>query len=81
MTRICKLVYRLLKHIVKDNMMNKFYVAQYIELCFEQAMTTTEQNNFQAESTITELLRNNKVLLDKQITKDTIENFVNLCKN
>lgn len=26
-TRICKLIYRLLKHIVKDNTLNKFYVA------------------------------------------------------
>lgn len=35
-------------------------------------MTATEQNNFRAENTITELLKNNEVLLDKQITKETI---------
>ena len=45
-TRICQLVYRLLKHCVKDYNYNKFYVAQYIELYFNQAMTATEQNNF-----------------------------------
>lgn len=33
-TRICQLVYRLLKHCVKDYNYNKFYVAQYIELYF-----------------------------------------------
>jgi len=43
-------------------------------------MTATEQNNFRAEGTITELLKNNDVLLDKQITKDTIVNLVELCK-
>jgi inositol 1,4,5-triphosphate receptor type 1 len=79
-TRICQLVYRLLKHCVKDYNYNKFYVAQFIELYFNQAMTATEQNNFRAESTITELLKNNEVLLDKQITKETIVNFVELCK-
>ena len=79
-TRICQLVYRLLKHCVKDYNYNKFYVAQYIELYFNQAMTATEQNNFKAENTITELLKNNEVLLDKQITKETIVNFVELCK-
>jgi len=47
---------------------------------FNQAMTATEQNNFKAESTITELLKNNRVLLDKQIQKETIVNFVDLCK-
>jgi inositol 1,4,5-triphosphate receptor type 1 len=77
---MCQLVYRLLKHCVKDYNYNKFYVAQYIELYFNQAMTATEQNNFRAESTITELLKNNEVLLDKQITKETIVNFVELCK-
>lgn len=80
MTRTCQLVYRLLKHCVKDYNYNKFYVAQYIELYFNQAMTATEQNNFRAENTITELLKNNEVLLDKQITKETIVNFVELCK-
>ena len=79
-TRICQLVYRLLKHCVKDYNYNKFYVAQFIELYFNQAMTATEQNNFRAEATITELLKNNEVLLDKQIQKDTIINFVELCK-
>lgn len=43
-------------------------------------MTANEQNNFKAESTITELLKNNKVLLDKQITRETIQNFFDLCK-
>lgn len=65
---------------MKDYNYNKFYVAQFIELYFNQAMTATEQNNFRAERTITELLKNNEVLLDKQITKETIINFVELCK-
>jgi hypothetical protein len=43
-------------------------------------MTANEQNNLKAENTITELLKNNEVLLDKQITKETIDNFVELCK-
>ena len=33
-TKICKLIYRLLKHCVKDNSMNKNYVAQWINLFF-----------------------------------------------
>lgn len=41
-TKTCQLVYRLLKHCVKDYNYNKFYVAQYIELYFNQAMTATE---------------------------------------
>ena len=59
-TRICQLVYRILKHSVKENDINKNYVAQWIDLFFKQAMVTTEKNSFYAELTITELLTNNK---------------------
>ena len=45
-------MYRILKHSVKDNDINKDYVAQWIDLFFKQAMTTTERNSFKAEFTI-----------------------------
>ena len=63
-TKICKLIYRLLKHCVKDNSMNKNYVAQWINLFFTQAMKTTEQNSFGAEQAIEELIENNIRLLE-----------------
>ena len=63
--RICKLVYRLLKLCAKDNEHNKFYVAQWISHFFQQSMMTNENNNLAADSTVTELLMNNKQLLDK----------------
>ena len=49
---------------MKDNDINKNYVAQWIDLFFKQAMITNESNSFFAEKTITELLKNNKELLD-----------------
>jgi len=78
-TRICRLVYRLLKHCVKDCSLNKNYVAQWIDLFFRQAMMTTEENNFTAEKTIAELLVENYDLLENQIESTTIVNLVNLC--
>ena len=36
--------------------------------------------NIKAEATIAVLVSNNKILLEKQITKETIEKFINLCK-
>jgi hypothetical protein len=41
-------------------------------------MQNPEDNPLNADKAITELLANNKQLLDKQITRDTIENFVSL---
>jgi len=43
-------------------------------------MVTTEHSDFLAESTITELLTDNKDLLDKQINKQIISNFIEQCK-
>jgi hypothetical protein len=78
-TRICQLVYRILKHTVKECNINKNYVAQWIDLFFKQAMVTTEKNSFLAEKTITELLSNNKQLLDTQIETSTIVSLIELC--
>ena len=41
-TKICRLVYRLLKLSVRENSMNKNYVAQWIDLFFTQAMICTD---------------------------------------
>lgn len=78
-TLINRLVYRILKHAVRENDVNKDYVAQWIDLFFKQAMTTTERNTFFAEFTIEELLLNNKPLLETQIKKETIVSLVALC--
>ena len=65
MTRVCQLIYRLIKHCVKDNDFNKFYAAQWISHFFHQSMMTTVKNDLMAEQTIGEILKNNKPLLDK----------------
>jgi len=42
---------------------------------------TSDDNSLNAEDTITELLANNKQLLDRQITTDTIENIIQNCSD
>ena len=64
-TKICRLAYTLLKLIVKDNYNNELYASQWIELYFDQAMNTNIDNNIKAEVTLTQLLSNNKKLLEK----------------
>ena len=39
-TRICQIIYRILKLCAKDNELNKFYVAQWISHFFDQSMNT-----------------------------------------
>ena len=79
MTRVCQLIYRLIKHTVKDNEFNKFYAAQWISHFFHQSMMTTDKNNLMAEATTNEILLNNKQLLDKQINTTVIRNIIENC--
>ena len=79
MTRVCQLIYRLIKHCVAENDFNKFYAAQWISHYFHQSMMTTVKNDLMAESTIGEILKNNKQLLDKQINATVIGNIVEIC--
>lgn len=68
-----------MRHSVKDNDINKNYVAQWVDLFFKQAMITNESNSFFAEKTIAELLTDNRELLDTQIESSTIRGLINLC--
>ena len=43
-------------------------------------MMTSEDSDLMAEDTITELLSTNQDLLDKQIKRKTIEDFIALCR-
>jgi hypothetical protein len=68
-TRICRLIYRLLKHCVVDSPANKKYVGKQINLFFRQDMLTTNDNNFNAAETIRELLKDNSEMLEEQINE------------
>ena len=76
--RVCGLINRLLKHIVLDYRLNEEYVAQWIELFFNQLMNTGEGSDDYSESTITAILGNNKKILDSQISKDDIVKIIEL---
>ena len=45
-----------------------------------QAMKTNKENDIFAQSTVEELLSDNKKLLEEQITPSIIKQFINLCK-
>ena len=79
LVRVCQLCYRILLHTVQDYMLNEFYVAQWIDLFFNQAMQTDEGCDLKVEKMLTVLLKTNKLLLDKQITKDNIAQVIDLC--
>jgi hypothetical protein len=77
--KVCQKAYRLIKNIALKYYQNELYVSQWINLFFDHAMNTNQQNNIGAEDTIISLVDNNKKLLEIQITSAIVEKIVNLC--
>ena len=73
--------YRLIKHIIKEYRPNEIYASQWLEFFMGQAMGSDEANDIKAEATLTELIDNNKKILDAKIDKDIISKFVYMLKD
>ncbi|RZK09968.1 MAG: hypothetical protein EOO43_20750, partial [Flavobacterium sp.] len=73
--------YRLIKHIIKEYRPNEIYASQWLEFYMGQAMGSDEKNDIKAEATLTELIDNNKKILDSKIDKEIISKFVYMLKD
>lgn len=63
-TKVCQMAYVLLKNAVGGYTVNEMYASQWISLFFMQAMRTNNENDISAQSTVNELLSDNKKLLE-----------------
>jgi|LauGreDrversion4_2_1035121.scaffolds.fasta_scaffold61767_4 hypothetical protein len=72
-TRLCKAAYELLKNSVGGYEINEMYASQWINFFFTQAMSTNDENDIFAQSTVEELLSDNTKLLNEQITPSIIK--------
>jgi hypothetical protein len=63
-TRLCQIAYELLKSAVGGYELNEMYATQWINFFFSQAMKTNKKNDIYAQSTVEELLSDNKKLLE-----------------
>ena len=62
--KACQKAYKMIKNIACKYYQNELYVSQWINLFFDHAMNTNQQNNIGAEDTIISLVDNNKKLLE-----------------
>jgi hypothetical protein len=79
LTRVCQLSYRLIKLSARDYTANEIYCAQWIAMYMEHCSVANEENDLKAESTLVELIDNNKMLLEIHIKPRMVEKFINLC--
>ena len=76
--KILRLSYRLIKHIIKEYRPNEIYASQWLDFFIMQTVMSSGQVNFLAEDTLTELIDNNKVILETKIKEETYKEFLEL---
>ena len=74
-----QLAYRLLKTF-KNNPINEFFVASG-QLFIDQSCETGDVNDLKAEDTMTTLLSNNQVLLDRIVKLSMVATFADFIKS
>ena len=80
MVKVFQLSYRLIKHTIREYRPNELYASQWLELFIHQSMFSDPNFDLLAEPTLTELIDNNKRILENKINPETIEKFVNMLK-
>jgi hypothetical protein len=77
-TKILAMAYTTIRYIIMDNPANELYTSQWLNLFLVQSLKTRGQNEIKAESTLTELIDNNKRILKTRVRKETINKFIQL---
>jgi hypothetical protein len=78
---IVKLGYKFVKQAAKDYRLNETYCSQWIGLFLQHAQKASDPDDSNAEETLTEIISDNKWIVEKQIKPHMIEKFVSLCKD
>lgn len=73
---IFRLSYRLIKFSIKEYRPNELYASQWLGLFMFQTLYADSEVDIMSEPTLTELIDNNKVVLQNKITKEHIKRFV-----
>lgn len=75
-TSVLKEAYNCIRHISQEYRPNELYASQWLQLVIEQALETGELNDINASETLTELMDNNKTVLETRIDADLIKKFI-----
>jgi len=80
MTKLCVLGYRLVRLAAKDNRVNELYCAQWMGLFLSHAEKSTQNEHLHPEETLTEILSDNRRLLERQLRPSLIHKFLDLLR-
>lgn len=77
MTNMLANVYTTIRFTIQEYRPNELYASQWLELFMDQAIRTNKDNDIQASRMLTELIDNNKRILESRIEKTVINQFIN----
>lgn len=80
MVQVFQLSHKLIKHTIREYRPNELYASQWLELFIHQSMFSDPNYDLLAEATLTELIDNNKRILESKIKIETIARFVGMLK-
>lgn len=64
--------------VIKEYRPNELYASQWIDLLIYQSNFCDQKIDIGAETTLTELIDNNKKILEDKIKTETVEKFVSM---
>ena len=77
-TKVLRLSYVTIKYIIRENPANELYCSQWLNLFLVQTLRTHNENEIEAQGTLTELIYNNRRILDTRLRKETMNKFIQL---
>ena len=75
---ILRLCYRVIDQVIRQNYSNELYAAQWINMMINQSIFTDDENDIGSEEALTQLIINNKRILDTRIKDNTASKFVQM---
>ena len=81
MVQIFQHCHKLIRMAIHEFRTNEVYASQWLELFIYQTLSTNQNTNILAGPTLTELIDNNRKILETRINIDTIKKFVESLKS
>ena len=78
--QVLQLSNKLIKHTIREYRPNQLYATQWLELFLHQSVFTNPKSDLLSEPTFTELIGNNKRILETKIKKEIIQKLVSALK-
>lgn len=75
-TQIYKNTYSAIKYISQEYRPNELYASQWLMLIIEQSLKTQDVNDVGASAALTELLDNNKRILETRIDDELLDKYI-----